>query len=87
MIVHMWRTGRRMKGDIEGRLKTSSVRPGVSAFVAVFLFTLLMVSREGIETALLLFQLRETVHLIVGALSVWSARPGSRGCGRVMATA
>ena len=23
MIVHMWRTGRRMKGDIEGRLKAS----------------------------------------------------------------
>ncbi len=69
MIVHMWRTGRRMKGDIEGRLKTSSVRPGMSAFVAVFLFSLLMVSREGIETALLLFQLRETIYLVVGAAS------------------
>ena len=26
MVVHMWRTGRRMKGDIEGRLRSSSVR-------------------------------------------------------------
>jgi high-affinity iron transporter len=33
----------------------------------VFLFTLLMVSREGMETALLLMQLRETVHLVLGA--------------------
>jgi high-affinity iron transporter len=33
----------------------------------VFLFTLLMVSREGVETALLLMQLRETVHLALGA--------------------
>jgi len=60
MIVHMWRVGRRMKGDIEGRLQSSSVRPGTAAFTGVFLFTLLMVSREGIETALLLMQLRET---------------------------
>jgi len=67
MVVHMWRTGRRMKGDIEGRLKSSSVRPGAAAFAGVFLFTLLMVSREGIETALLLMQLRETVHLVLGA--------------------
>src|SRR5436309_4710976 len=67
MIVHMWRVGRRMKGEIEGRLQSSSVRPGAAAFVGVFLFTLLMVSREGVETALLLMQLRETVHLVLGA--------------------
>jgi high-affinity iron transporter len=68
MIVHMWRFGRRMKGDIEGRLRSSSVRPGRAAFAGVFLFTLLMVSREGMETALLLLQLRETVHLAIGAI-------------------
>jgi high-affinity iron transporter len=67
MVVHMWRTGRRMKGDIEGRLQLSSGRPGVAAFAGVFLFTLLMVSREGMETALLLMQLRETAHLALGA--------------------
>src|SRR5947199_6466678 len=68
MIVHMWRVGRRMKGEIEGRLQSSSVRPGAAAFTGGFLFTLLMVSREGIETALLLMQLRETVHLMMGAM-------------------
>src|SRR5213592_683832 len=68
MIVHMWRAGRRMKGDIEGRLQSSSVKPGTAAFTGVFLFTLLMVSREGMETALLLMQLRETVHLMMGAM-------------------
>ena len=67
MVVHMWRTGRRMKNDIELRLQSSSVRPGIAAFTGVFLFTLLMVSREGVETALLLMQLRETVHLVLGA--------------------
>jgi len=68
MVVHMWRVGRRMKGDIEGRLESSSLRPGTAAFTGVFLFTLLMVSREGIETSLLLMQLRETVHLMAGAV-------------------
>jgi len=67
MVVHMWRVGRRMKGDIESHLRQSSVKPGAAAFLGVFLFTLLMVSREGIETALLLMQLRETVHLALGA--------------------
>ena len=67
MIVHMWRAGRRMKGDIESHLRQSSVKPGAAAFVGVFLFTLLMVSREGMETVLLLMQLRETVHLALGA--------------------
>jgi len=67
MIVHMWRAGRRMKGDIEGRLQSSSVKPGMSAFTGVFLFTLLMVSREGMESALLLMQLRGTLYLALGA--------------------
>src|SRR5262249_1178090 len=32
MVVHMWRAGRRMKGDIEGHLQTSAGRPGAAAF-------------------------------------------------------
>ena len=67
MIVHMWRSGRRMKGDIEGHLQSSVARPATAAFAGVFFFTLLMVSREGMETALLLLQLRETLHLAAGA--------------------
>src|SRR3977135_2418488 len=39
MVVHMWRVGRRMKGDIEERPQASSVRPGTAAFTGVFLFT------------------------------------------------
>ena len=37
------------------------------AFAGVFLFTVLMVTREGMETALLLLQLKETLHLALGA--------------------
>ena len=67
MVVHMWRAGRHMKGDIEGHLRASSGRAGAGAFIGVFLFTVLMVSREGMETALLLLQLKETLNLVLGA--------------------
>jgi high-affinity iron transporter len=67
LTVHMWRTGRRMKGEIEGRLQSRALRAGTGALVGVFLFTLLMIGREGMETALLLLQLRQTLNLAAGA--------------------
>src|SRR6476619_1733878 len=42
LVVHMWRAGQRMKGDIEQRLGRSAVRTGAAAFTGVFLFTVLM---------------------------------------------
>src|SRR5262249_25903366 len=67
LTVHMWRAGRRMKGGIEGHLRSSAERAGLGALPGVVLFTLLMVGREGVETALLLLQLRNTVYLAIGA--------------------
>jgi high-affinity iron transporter len=67
MVVHMWRAGRHMKGEIEGRLASSTGKAGAGAFVGVFLFTVLMITREGMETALLLLQLKETIYLAIGA--------------------
>jgi high-affinity iron transporter len=64
----MWRAGRQIKGDIEGHLRSSAQRAGVAAATGVFLFTLLMVGREGIETALLLMQLHTTPYLAAGAI-------------------
>jgi len=57
-----------MKGEIEQRLRSSSQRAGTAAFAGVFLFTLFMISREGMETALLLLQLRQTLNLVTGAV-------------------
>ena len=70
LTVHMWRTARRIKGEIEGQLGQSTARTGSRAWIGVFLFTLLMISREGMETALLMgtliFQVR-AVDIIIGA--------------------
>src|SRR5213592_815332 len=54
LTVHMWLTARRIKSDIEGRLSSSARKTGLAAFAGVFLFTLLMITREGMETALLM---------------------------------
>jgi high-affinity iron transporter len=71
MTVHMWRAGKRMKKDIEGRLEASSVKLGRAAFFGVFGFTVLMITREGMETALLMTQLIFTVQstqVVAGAV-------------------
>ena len=68
LTVHMWRAGRQIKGEIEGHLRSSARRAGFAAAAGVFLFTLLMVGREGIETALLLMQLHTTPYLAAGAI-------------------
>jgi high-affinity iron transporter len=54
LTVHMWRTAKRMKREIEGHLQASAQKTGRSAVLGVFVFTLLMISREGMETALLM---------------------------------
>jgi high-affinity iron transporter len=71
LTVHMWRAGRHMKKDIEGKLAASSVKTGAAAFWGVFVFTLLMITREGMETAMLmnalLFQVK-AMDIAGGAL-------------------
>ena len=70
LIVHMWRHGKRLKREIETRLESSALQVGRKAFIGVFLFTVLMITREGMETALLmgtlLFQ-QTPMHIIAGA--------------------
>jgi high-affinity iron transporter len=79
LTVHMWRTAKRIKKDIEGHLRTSTLNTGASAFFGVFAFTLLMISREGMETALLmgtlLFQegMRSTTLISGAALGTAAA--------------
>lgn len=72
LTVHMWRAGRHMKKDIEGKLAASSLKVGPAAFWGVFAFTLLMITREGMETAMLmnalLFQV-QAMNIIGGAVA------------------
>lgn len=68
LVIYMWRTGPMLKERMEERLGEVSVRrSGWTAFAGVFLFTVLTISREGMETALLLLQVRSP-RLVWGAL-------------------
>jgi high-affinity iron transporter len=72
LTVHMWRHAKRIKKDIEGHLQSSAVKSGTAAFAGVFFFTLLMITREGMETALLMgtlaFQMR-AIDMLLGAVA------------------
>ena len=72
LTVHMWRAGRRIKAEIEGRLAASTAKTGLAAFAGVFGFTVLMITREGMETALLMnaliFQVK-SADVIGGAVA------------------
>jgi len=51
MIIFMMKTGRKLKGEIEGRV---GLLAGRNAWFGLFAFVFLMVLREGVETVLIL---------------------------------
>ena len=76
LLVYMKRVSKRLKGDIEARVEArASSRQG--AFWGVFFFTLLMITREGMETALMittaLFQLKSSTVFLGLALGLAAA--------------
>jgi high-affinity iron transporter len=67
-VIHVWRTAPHMKHDMEVRLdEASTAGSRMMAAAGVFLFTVLMVTREGMETALMLIQVK-TSRFILGSL-------------------
>src|SRR5215217_4451748 len=68
LVIHMWRTGPKIQQRMRERLSSvSSNSSRVAAVLGVFLFTFLMITREGMETALMLMQVKDS-NLISGAL-------------------
>ena len=67
LVIYMWRTGPQLKAKMEERLGEVTLRSGWLASAGVFVFTVLTVSREGMETALMLLQVRSP-RLVWGAL-------------------
>jgi high-affinity iron transporter len=56
-VVHMLRAGKQMGGEISSGIARATVLDGNRAWWAVFGFTLLMVGREGVESATMLASL------------------------------
>ena len=59
LVIYMWRHGSHLKEKMEEQLTNVSAKPSRwMAYVGLFLFTTLTISREGMETALMLLQVR-----------------------------
>ncbi len=68
LVLHMWHTAPQLKRNMEHHLTKATVgRPTRAAFLGILLFTILMISREGTETALLLIQVHEP-KIVTGIL-------------------
>ena len=68
LVVYMLRTGPKVQQRMKERLATVSSRSSrTAAIVGVFLFTFLMITREGMETALMLLQIHGS-EMLSGAL-------------------
>lgn len=76
LVIYMWRTGPQVQQRMRERLdRMSSRKSRLAAVAGVFLFTFLMITREGMETALLLLQVRDG-QLVTGALLGLAAAGG-----------
>jgi high-affinity iron transporter len=68
LVIYMWRTGPKVQEKMRARLgEVSSRSSRIAAVAGVFLFTFLMITREGMETALMLLQVRSS-DMLGGAL-------------------
>lgn len=67
LLVYMKRVSKHLKRDIESRIESKASENPTRAFWGVFAFALLMITREGMETALLIatafFQLKSAAVL------------------------
>ena len=68
MVIYMQRVGRHLRGQIGDRLEVAAQKPGTGAWLGVFLFVLLMITREGMEMAFITATLLRTTGLSDTAL-------------------
>jgi high-affinity iron transporter len=74
LVVYMWRVGPQLKQRMESRLtKVSQDRSHWAAFVGIFCFTVITITREGMESALMLLQVRNGRFIWGGLLGLAAA--------------
>ncbi len=73
LVIQMWRQGRYMKQNIEKKVEDLSAKPASAAGWGVFLFTLFMIAREGMETVLMLIQVPQHAVIAGAGLGVLAA--------------
>jgi high-affinity iron transporter len=70
MVIYMLKAAKHMRGDIGRKLEAAAANPGVAAWFGVFLFVVLMITREGMEMAFITASLdRSTPSHMPGAIT------------------
>ena len=70
MVVYMLKASKRMRGDIAAKVEAAAQKSTTGAWLGVFAFVLVMIVREGMETALILTTLlfeQGSRDLLIGA--------------------
>lgn len=76
MTIHVMKTAKNIRSNIAARIDHHAEKSTVPAMIGLFAFTILMVTREGMETALMLGSVAKETHansLFSGALLGLSA--------------
>jgi high-affinity iron transporter len=71
MMVYMRKAAKELSGDIRAKVDAAAARTGLMSHLAIAGFTLLMITREGMETALMIASLMgqaDATAMTVGAL-------------------
>jgi len=70
MVIYMVKAARHLRSDIASKVEAAALRPGAGAWAGIFAFVLIMIVREGMETALILSTLlfeQGSRNLLAGA--------------------
>lgn len=74
LVIQMWRIGPRFKSDVEQQLfKASSKTSRAAAFLGVLLFSVIMITREGMEMVVMLIQIRQGQFVLGALLGLFAA--------------
>lgn len=74
LVIHMWRMGPAFKAQMEGQLGRSASHPSTwRGMLGVYLFTVFMITREGMETALMLFAVKNGRFIIGSFIGMGTA--------------
>ena len=71
LTIYMFRNAKKIRGEIAAKVEAAALKTGNGAWLAVFAFVLLMIVREGMETALILSTLAfqtDSRDMFAGAL-------------------
>ena len=70
MVIYMMRAARQLRTQIGAKIESATLKPGTGAWLGIFSFVVLMITREGMETAFIVNALAlqtKSMQMLVGS--------------------